>query len=183
MDRVNRTVSGSVHGAALAGRRNIHLIMFRSSWANADRSPTKCVAREFQASTSYLASTTYAGVSGMLSGARGMTVLAAARDAGRGREAERGLRDGGAAARFVQLDVTDEPSVTSAAKLVEAEFGVLDILVNNAGIARGDAAGKPSQTTLATAARGVRDQRVRRGRGDQRDAAAAAPLARRPDRQ
>jgi len=60
------------------------------------------------------------------------------------------LRDGGADARFVQLDVTDETSVTSAAKLVEAEFGVLDILVNNAGIARGDAAGKPSQTTLAT---------------------------------
>ena len=85
-----------------------------------------------------------------LLGARGMTVLAAARDAGRGREAERALRDGGADARFVQLDVTDETSVTSAAKVVEAEFGVLDILVNNAGIARGDAAGKPSQTTLAT---------------------------------
>src|SRR5262249_40592480 len=85
-----------------------------------------------------------------LLGARGMTVLAAARDAGRRREAERAVRGGGAAARFVQLDVTDETSVTSAAKLVEAEFGVLDILVNNAGIARGDAAGKPSQTTLAT---------------------------------
>jgi len=85
-----------------------------------------------------------------LLGGRGMTVLAAARDAGRGREAERALRDGGADARFVQLDVTDETSVTSAAKVVEAEFGVLDILVNNAGIARGDGAGKPSQTTLPT---------------------------------
>jgi NAD(P)-dependent dehydrogenase (short-subunit alcohol dehydrogenase family) len=85
-----------------------------------------------------------------LLGARGMTVLAAARDAGRGQETERALRDGGADTRFVQLDVTDEASVTSAAKLVEAEFGVLDILVNNAGIARGDGAGKPSQTRLAT---------------------------------
>jgi len=85
-----------------------------------------------------------------LLGARGMTVLAAARDAARGQETERALRAGGADARFVQLDVTDEASVTSAAKLVEAEFGVLDILVNNAGIARGDGAGKPSETTLAT---------------------------------
>src|SRR5262249_36623904 len=85
-----------------------------------------------------------------LLGARGMTVLAAARDAGRGQETERALRDAGADTRFVQLDVTDEASVTSAAKLVEAEFGVLDILVNNAGIARGDGAGMPSQTTLAT---------------------------------
>ena len=85
-----------------------------------------------------------------LLGARGMTVLIGARDEAKGAEAERALRDGGADARFVQLDVTDETSVASAAKLVEAEFGVLDILVNNAGIARGDGAGKPSQTTLAT---------------------------------
>jgi NAD(P)-dependent dehydrogenase (short-subunit alcohol dehydrogenase family) len=85
-----------------------------------------------------------------LLGARGMTVLVAARDAGRGQQAGQALRVGGADARFVQLDVTDEESVRRAAKWVEAEFGVLDILVNNAGIARGDGDGRPSQTTLAT---------------------------------
>ncbi|WP_315096594.1 SDR family NAD(P)-dependent oxidoreductase [uncultured Cellulomonas sp.] len=37
--------------------------------------------------------------------------------------------------RPVQLDVTDEASVTSAARTVEAGSGRLDVLVNNAGIA------------------------------------------------
>jgi NAD(P)-dependent dehydrogenase (short-subunit alcohol dehydrogenase family) len=85
-----------------------------------------------------------------LLGARGMTVLVGARDAARGTLAERELRDGGADARFVQLDVTDEESVRRAAKWIETEFGVLDVLINNAGIARGDGDGRPSQTTLAT---------------------------------
>jgi NAD(P)-dependent dehydrogenase (short-subunit alcohol dehydrogenase family) len=85
-----------------------------------------------------------------LLGARGMTVLVGARDAARGRQAEQDLRAGGADARFVQLDVTDEASAGHAAKWIESEFGVLDILINNAGIARGDGDGRPSQTTLAT---------------------------------
>jgi NAD(P)-dependent dehydrogenase (short-subunit alcohol dehydrogenase family) len=85
-----------------------------------------------------------------LLGARGVTALVGARDEARGQKAEQALRDGGADARFVQLDVTDEKSVRSAAEWVEAEFGRLDVLVNNAGIARGDGAGLPSQTTLAT---------------------------------
>jgi NAD(P)-dependent dehydrogenase (short-subunit alcohol dehydrogenase family) len=84
-----------------------------------------------------------------LLGARGMTVLAGARDETRGREAERALRDGGADARFVQLDVTGSTSVTRAAEWVEAEFGRLDVLVNNAGISRREGSGPPSQTTLA----------------------------------
>lgn len=113
-----------------------------------------------------------------LLGARGMTVLAGVRDADRGQEAERALRVGGGGARFVQLDVTDETSVARAVKLVEAEFGALDVLVNNAGIARGDGSGKPSQTTLATL-RQVYETNVWRGLSDQRDAAVAAPLARR----
>jgi NAD(P)-dependent dehydrogenase (short-subunit alcohol dehydrogenase family) len=85
-----------------------------------------------------------------LLGTRGMTVLAGARDETRGREAERALRAGGADARFVSLDVTDEKSVRQAAEWIDGEYGLLDILVNNAGIARGDGTGLPSQTTLAT---------------------------------
>jgi NAD(P)-dependent dehydrogenase (short-subunit alcohol dehydrogenase family) len=84
-------------------------------------------------------------------GERGMTVLVGARDAERGRAAERALRDGGADAHFVPLDVTDEESVAAAAKWIETEYGHLDVLVNNAGIARGDGErALPSDTTLAT---------------------------------
>jgi len=79
-------------------------------------------------------------------GARGVTVLAGARDEARGLEAERALRDGGAEARFVRLDVTDPKSAQEAAGWVDHHFGRLDILVNNAGIAR--AGGPPSQTDL-----------------------------------
>jgi NAD(P)-dependent dehydrogenase (short-subunit alcohol dehydrogenase family) len=43
-------------------------------------------------------------------GVRGVTVLAGARDEARGLEAERALRDAGADARFVRLDVTDSKS-------------------------------------------------------------------------
>ena len=46
------------------------------------------------------------------------------------------LRSGGAEARFVRLDVTDDASVRQAADWIEREHGRLDILVNNAGIAR-----------------------------------------------
>ncbi|MEV4199524.1 SDR family oxidoreductase [Micromonospora globbae] len=84
-------------------------------------------------------------------GARGMTVLVGARDAARGRAAEAALRDGGADARFVPLDVTDAGSVATAAKLVEEEYGHLDVLVNNAGIVLGDGErALPSETTVAT---------------------------------
>jgi NAD(P)-dependent dehydrogenase (short-subunit alcohol dehydrogenase family) len=79
-------------------------------------------------------------------GARGVTVLAGARDEARGLEAERALRDGGADARFVRLDVTDPKSAQEAADWVDHHYGRLDILVNNAGIAR--AGGPPSQTDL-----------------------------------
>jgi NAD(P)-dependent dehydrogenase (short-subunit alcohol dehydrogenase family) len=81
--------------------------------------------------------------------ALGMTVLVGARDEKRGRAAERDLRDGGAQARFVQLDVTDPASVHRAAKWIEAEYGRLDVLVNNAGTATVSRHGaRPSQTDL-----------------------------------
>ena len=82
-------------------------------------------------------------------GAQGVTVLAGARDEDRGRAAERALRDGGADAHFVRLDVTEAKSAQRAAEWIEAEYGRLDILVNNAGtasVARRGAA--PSQTSL-----------------------------------
>ncbi|MET8837929.1 SDR family oxidoreductase [Micromonospora sp. NPDC004540] len=83
-------------------------------------------------------------------GARGMTVLVGARDAARGQQAERELRAGGADARSVPLDVTDEKSVAAVAELVEREYGHLDVLVNNAGIIRADGSALPSETTLST---------------------------------
>jgi NAD(P)-dependent dehydrogenase (short-subunit alcohol dehydrogenase family) len=58
----------------------------------------------------------------------GHIVYAGSRDAERGRQAAKRL-----GARVVLLDVTDDASVTAAAKTIEADGG-LDVLVNNAGI-------------------------------------------------
>jgi NAD(P)-dependent dehydrogenase (short-subunit alcohol dehydrogenase family) len=60
--------------------------------------------------------------------AAGHTVYASARDEARGRAAADEL-----GARFVQLDVTDDASVSAAFAQIEADGG-LDVLVNNAGI-------------------------------------------------
>jgi NAD(P)-dependent dehydrogenase (short-subunit alcohol dehydrogenase family) len=82
-------------------------------------------------------------------GAQEMTVLVGARDAERGRAAERALREGGADARYVQLEVTDPKTVQQAAEWIDAEYGRLDILVNNAGTASVARRGyPPSQTSL-----------------------------------
>jgi NAD(P)-dependent dehydrogenase (short-subunit alcohol dehydrogenase family) len=85
-----------------------------------------------------------------LLGVRGATVLVAARDEARGRAAEHSLTKGGADARFVQLDITDEKSALRAAEWVDGEYGRLDALVNNAGIAKADGDWMPSSTRLAT---------------------------------
>jgi NAD(P)-dependent dehydrogenase (short-subunit alcohol dehydrogenase family) len=66
--------------------------------------------------------------------AAGMTVMAGARDAGRGQAAAAELTADGADVRFLQLDVTDADSVKRAAAWIEETFGRLDVLVNNAGI-------------------------------------------------
>jgi NAD(P)-dependent dehydrogenase (short-subunit alcohol dehydrogenase family) len=60
--------------------------------------------------------------------AAGHTVYIGARNPDRGRAAAERL-----GARFVELDVTDEPSVTAAAKQIQTDGG-LDVLINNAGI-------------------------------------------------
>jgi NAD(P)-dependent dehydrogenase (short-subunit alcohol dehydrogenase family) len=60
--------------------------------------------------------------------AAGHTVYVGARDKARGHEAADEL-----GARFVQLDVTDDASVSAAFAQIEAN-GRLDVLINNAGI-------------------------------------------------
>ncbi|HEY3259494.1 MAG TPA: SDR family oxidoreductase [Pseudonocardiaceae bacterium] len=70
----------------------------------------------------------------------GWTVLLGSRDAARGAAAVSGLGGldggfrGGLDVRCVELDVTSETSVQTAAKHVDDQFGRLDVLVNNAGI-------------------------------------------------
>jgi NAD(P)-dependent dehydrogenase (short-subunit alcohol dehydrogenase family) len=64
---------------------------------------------------------------------QGWTVWLGSRDPDRGQQAATELRSAGDV-RPVELDVTDDESVTSAAKTIETSGGRLDVLVNNAGI-------------------------------------------------
>jgi NAD(P)-dependent dehydrogenase (short-subunit alcohol dehydrogenase family) len=63
-----------------------------------------------------------------------MTVLVGARDKDRGEAAVAGLRDGGATAEFLRIDVSDDVSARDAADEIGTRFGRLDVLVNNAAI-------------------------------------------------
>jgi NAD(P)-dependent dehydrogenase (short-subunit alcohol dehydrogenase family) len=77
-------------------------------------------------------------------GALGWTVGVGARDTERRGAAVAKLRAAGVDAFGVALDVTDDASVTAAAKQIEDRFGRLDVLVNNAGIT----GGRPQEPTL-----------------------------------
>ena len=79
-------------------------------------------------------------------GVQGITVLLGVRDENRGREAAEKLQADRIDARSVQLDVTQQDTIDTAANYIESEFGKLDILVNNAGIAIDNA--PPSQLDI-----------------------------------
>lgn len=72
-------------------------------------------------------------------GALGWRVGIGARDAERRAAAVERLRAAGGDAFGVPLDVTDDASVTAAARLIEEQAGGLDVLVNNAAVTGGTA--------------------------------------------
>jgi NAD(P)-dependent dehydrogenase (short-subunit alcohol dehydrogenase family) len=63
--------------------------------------------------------------------AHGLTVLVGSRNFERGQAAAGEIGPGAIA---LQIDVTDQASITAAAERIRKEFGRLDLLVNNAGI-------------------------------------------------
>ncbi len=63
--------------------------------------------------------------------AHGFTVLVGSRNLERG---EAAAKEVGPDARALQLDVTDQASITAAAERIRSEMGRLDVLVNNAAI-------------------------------------------------
>lgn len=67
-------------------------------------------------------------------GRLGWAVGVGARNAVKGEDAAERLRQGGADAFVVPLDVTDDASANAAAQQVADRFGRLDALINNAGV-------------------------------------------------
>jgi len=82
-------------------------------------------------------------------GALGWRVGVGARDDRRREDAVEKLRADGVDAFGVPLDVTDDASVTAAARLVEEHAGRLDVLVNNAAIT-GSVPQEPTRVDPAT---------------------------------
>lgn len=63
--------------------------------------------------------------------ARGATVIIASRDIAR---AEKAAREIGDRAEAIRLDITDEPSIRSAAEEITQRHGRLDVLANNSAV-------------------------------------------------
>jgi NAD(P)-dependent dehydrogenase (short-subunit alcohol dehydrogenase family) len=80
----------------------------------------------------------------------GAAIALTSRDATRGQQAERRLRDSGANACFIPADVSREEQVRMLIEATVAKLGGLDILVNNAGPS-GEAFGLSAVHTLPTA--------------------------------
>jgi NAD(P)-dependent dehydrogenase (short-subunit alcohol dehydrogenase family) len=77
--------------------------------------------------------------------ANGYTVLAGSRNLQKG---ETAVKEIGADAHALQLDVTDPASIKAAAERVRTEFGRLDLLVNNAAISHAGAPGKTLEQVI-----------------------------------
>jgi NAD(P)-dependent dehydrogenase (short-subunit alcohol dehydrogenase family) len=82
----------------------------------------------------------------------GFTVLVGSRNLENGQQAATSVGDG---ARAVQLDVTDQASISAAAEYIRSEFGQLDVLVNNAGISHAGNAGDLSKPLAERAQAGL----------------------------
>jgi NAD(P)-dependent dehydrogenase (short-subunit alcohol dehydrogenase family) len=81
---------------------------------------------------------------------QGNTVYIGARDARRGEAAAAAL-----GAMFVQLDVTDDESVSAALRTIDEREGHLDVLVNNAGISTMEVNGPVAERVFDTNVVGV----------------------------
>jgi NAD(P)-dependent dehydrogenase (short-subunit alcohol dehydrogenase family) len=79
-------------------------------------------------------------------GGQGMFTLVGSRDEERGLAAAGELTAQGLSAAAVAIDVTDDASISRAAKEIGQRYGHLDVLVNNAGIT-GSFRGAPSEVT------------------------------------
>ncbi len=77
--------------------------------------------------------------------AHGYTVLVGSRNLEKG---EAAAQEAGADAHAIQLDVTDQASITAAAERIRKEFGRLDVLVNNAAISHAGESGRSLQEML-----------------------------------
>jgi NAD(P)-dependent dehydrogenase (short-subunit alcohol dehydrogenase family) len=67
-------------------------------------------------------------------GSKGFHVFVGARNSEKGQRASEALRNNGATATFIPLDISDPETVHNAVYLVSAEADHLDVLVNNAGV-------------------------------------------------
>ena len=88
-------------------------------------------------------------------GEKGLTVILGARDRDKGERAAATLRERGADAHSLAIDVTDGPSIAAGAAFVERAWGRLDVLVNNAGVSLAGKSDGPPSTVSADALRMV----------------------------